>query len=173
MNWLKLNVIQRNYGAACSRYFERGNQSYRTPGAQCRTVTGSLSSKARPSSFENCGCSSANFRRSVLSLQSRGFRGSDDAAVRRISVLLHANSVNSILHPHVLSKNMLTSCLHSLSSCSTLRWPVVYFQLPRSVPLSLQLSRRWHWIRSIWVTNCRFPIWHLILSCLNSQLRSK
>ena len=45
------------------------------------------------------------------------------------SVLLHANSVNSMLHPHRLSRNMLTSCLHSLSSCSTLRWPVVYFQL--------------------------------------------
>ena len=70
------------------------------------------------------------------------------------SVLLHANSVNSILHPHGLSRNMLTSCLHSSSSCSTLRWPVLYFQHPRSVPLSLQLSRRWHWIRSIWATTC-------------------
>ena len=87
------------------------------------------------------------------------------------SVLLHANSVNSILHG--LSRNMLTSCLHSLSSCSTLRWPVVYFQHPRSVPLSLQLSRRWHWIHSIWATTGRFPIWHLFLSWLNMQLMSK
>ena len=89
------------------------------------------------------------------------------------SVPLRANTVNSILHPHGLSRNMLTSCLHSSSSCSTLLWPVVYFQHLRSVPLSLQLSRRWHWIRSIWATTGRFPIWHLFLSCSNMQLMSK
>ena len=71
-----VKVIRRNYGAACPRCFEKRNQSYRTPGDQCRTVLGSLSSKARPSSFGNCRCSSAYFRRSVLSLQSRGFQAS-------------------------------------------------------------------------------------------------
>ena len=116
-----VKVIRRNYGAACPRCFERRNQSYRTPRSSVQNGS------RKP--FRHSSTEFVRQLRLLLRLLSKVRAVSPISRISSFltmllsdvsSVLLHANSVNSILHPHGLSRNMLTSCLHSSSSCSTL-----------------------------------------------------
>ena len=116
-----VKMILRNYGAACPRCFERRNQSYRI-----------LRSSVQNGSWMPFKQSSTEFVRQLRLLLHLLSKVRVVSPISRISsfltmllsdvssVLLHANSVNLILHPHGLSRNMLTSCFHSLSSCSML-----------------------------------------------------
>ena len=115
-------VIQRNYGTACPRCFERRNQSYRTPRS-------SVQNGSRMP-FKQSSTEFVRQLRLLLRLLSKARVVSPISRISNFlkmllldvsSVLLRASSVNSILHPHGLSRNMLTSCLHSSSSYSTRR----------------------------------------------------
>ena len=119
-----VKVILRNYGAACPRCFERRNLSYRIPRSSVQNGS------RKP--FKQSSTEFVRQLRLLLRLLSKVRVVSPISRISSFltmllsdvsSVLLHANSVNSILHPHGLSRNMLTSCLHLSSSCSTLHWP--------------------------------------------------